>query len=507
MSPIETAMPDPASGPVDPQRVDTSAAELKRGAFVNTLTLVASNFRSIFTFLVARVLGPAALGTFSVAWATIDLLSKIGIFGLDDAITTFIARTEAVGDKARARTLFRLAVALGFVQSVVTAGALSLAIRVWQHQLHLQPEVVSSLTLVLWAMPGIALFRISTGVSRGLKIMRHETYSRGLTESLVTILAFVTLIAMGLRRFGPEISAILGSSAAGAVALGLASSRFQSAPANLQRASIFREAQTLLHFAAPIAVYQFLNVFILRLDFIMLGFFVGRAPGVTLATVGVYGVVIGLAGGLRKVNHAFNPIFAPVVAGLTAGGDQHQAAATYARLAQWMLWMLLPIAAVLTLAGEPILLIYGPAFRQGTLWLAITAVACATDAFVGFGETVIMVQRPRLNLINSTISCAIAFAANLWLIPRYGVLGAAIGLLIPFVVQGILRFLVLRIVFGWPTQWNNLLPPVTAAAVALGPAGLCRLLIDGITGQLTAAVVFLAIFGTAWQYHRVRGSS
>ena len=75
--------------------------------------MLASNFRGIFTFLVARLLGPAALGIFSVAWATTDLVSKIGIFGLDDTIITFIARAEAAGDRARSRALFRLAVFLG----------------------------------------------------------------------------------------------------------------------------------------------------------------------------------------------------------------------------------------------------------------------------------------------------------------------------------------------------------------------------------------------------------
>ena len=83
----------------------------------------------------------------------------------------------------------------------------------------------------------------------------------------------------------------------------------------------------------------------------MLGYFVGRAPGVTLATVGVYSAVIGTANGLRKVNQAFNPIFAPVVAGMTATGDHEIAAATYARLAEWMLWILLPLVAVMSLAG------------------------------------------------------------------------------------------------------------------------------------------------------------
>ena len=61
-----------------PLRVDETGVELKRGAFLNTIALLASNFRGIFTFLVARLLGPAVLGTFAVAWAMTDLISKIG---------------------------------------------------------------------------------------------------------------------------------------------------------------------------------------------------------------------------------------------------------------------------------------------------------------------------------------------------------------------------------------------------------------------------------------------
>src|SRR5437763_15740155 len=75
--------------------------ELKRGAILNTLAMLASNFRGIFTFLVARLLGAPSLGIFSMAWATTDIVSKIAVFGLDNAIMTFIARAEAPGQRAR----------------------------------------------------------------------------------------------------------------------------------------------------------------------------------------------------------------------------------------------------------------------------------------------------------------------------------------------------------------------------------------------------------------------
>ena len=64
---VEAAL-DLAPSAVDaPARVDETGVELKRGAFLNTLAMLASNFRGIFTFLVARLLGPAATGNLDTA--------------------------------------------------------------------------------------------------------------------------------------------------------------------------------------------------------------------------------------------------------------------------------------------------------------------------------------------------------------------------------------------------------------------------------------------------------
>ena len=501
VSTVESTLGVPPPATDAPARVDQTGVELKRGAFLNTIAMLASNFRGVFTFLVARLLGPAALGIFSVAWSTTDIISKIGVLGLDNSITTFIARSEAVGDRARSRALFRLAVVLGVAQSVVTAVIVMLALRFFNNRLHVQPQMVSALVMLLCAMPGVALYRISTAVSRGMKVMRHDIYSRGMTEPIATTLAFLLALAVGFKESSPEVAAIVGTAASGLIALALASTLFRHIPGQTHVASPLGEVWSLLGYAAPISVYQLINAFIARLDLVMLGYFVGRAPGVTLATVGVYGAVVDTANGLRKVNQAFNPIFAPVVAGMTATGDQESAAATYARLAQWMLWILLPLVAVMSFAGGTILLLFGPAFRQGGVWLGIVALASAINAFVALGETVIMVQRPRLNLLHSSITCTVAAAGLLWLIPRFGVMGAAFGILLPYIVQGILRYATLRWVFRWKDSWSDIRPPLIATGIALVPALVCRALLDGIVGQVTSAAAFLAVFGVQWWRH------
>jgi O-antigen/teichoic acid export membrane protein len=399
--------------------------------FFNTIALLASNFRGVFTFLIARLLGAAALGTFLVAWATTDILSKIGMFGLDNAITPFIARSEVAGTHARSRALFQLAVFLALTQSVIVAVIAILVVQFAGNAFGLNPQMVAVLTVLLCAMPGVNLYRICTAISRAMKVMKHDIWSRGLTESTVTTIAFLTAIALDWKMYGAAIAAIIGTGASGLVALKLASSLFRSAPSAHGAISYRAEARRLLTYSASISGYDLINALIVRLDVIMLGCFVGRAPGVTLATVGIYGAVVEVASGLRKVNQAFNPIFGPLIAGMTANGDQGHAATTFSRVAQWMLWILLPLLAVMVFAGPLILSIYGADFRQGAIWLGIVALACGTNCFVGLAETVIMVQRPGINLVNSTITCVVAVVANLHLINSLGATGAAFGILRP----------------------------------------------------------------------------
>src|SRR5438046_9564400 len=237
-----------------PARVDETGVELKRGAFLNTIAMLASNFRGIFTFLVARLLGPAALGIFSVAWSTTDIISKIGVLGLDNAITTFIARSEAVGDRARSRALFRVAVILGVAQSVVTAGLVIIGLRFFNNRLHAQPQMISALALVLCAMPGLALYRISTAVSRGMKVMQADFYSSCMAEPITTTLAFLLALAVGFKESSPEVAAIVGTAASGLIALALAVTLFRHISVQTDVVSPLGEARSLVGYAAPISI-------------------------------------------------------------------------------------------------------------------------------------------------------------------------------------------------------------------------------------------------------------
>jgi len=469
---------------------------LARGAFFNALAFLASNLRGIFTFLVARLLGSATLGMFGLAWATTDLVSKLGTCGLDTGVVTFVARSEAAGDRSASRRLMRasLAAALAASGALAVVG-FTTASAIAAHGGE-RASLARATALMLVALPGIALYRVSNALSRGMSVMQHDIYSRGLTESLGTAGALLIAIALGARQLAPEIAAIAGTLASGIVALVLAVRLYTPRPSARTASGV--GVGLLVRRSIPVALYDLLNIAIMQIDVIMLGLFVNRAEGVTLETLGIYAAACEVAGGLRKVNQAFNPIFMPVVAEQISAGRIRDAEASYGYLARWMLALLLPAVAVLGLCGGAIMRIYGPAFARGGVWTAIVGAACALNAFVALGETILVVERPKLNLLNSSIACAAAIGLNLALIPALGPLGAAIGMLVPYSIQGVLRGVEISRIFDWRWPLAALSKPWTAALVALVPGLAVRWWADTVLMQIASGAVYVAAYVTVW---------
>jgi O-antigen/teichoic acid export membrane protein len=164
-----------------------------------------------------------------------------------------------------------------------------------------------------------------------------------------------------------------------------------------------------------------------------------------------------------------------------------------------MLTVLLPAVGVFSLAGGALMSIYGPSFAAGAAWLAVAGAASALNAFVGLGETILMVSRPRINFINAVVALAAAVVSHVILIPRMGPLGAAISVVVPYTVYGLLRGVEITWFFGWRWPWRSLLKPVVAACVALVPAVALRLSTEGIAMQVASAAVYVGGYALIWR--------
>ncbi len=473
--------------------------QLARGAAANALVLIAANFRGVFTFLIARLLGEVALGRFGLVWATTELLSEAGMLGLDIGVVPLLAMRAAVGDGDGARRLFRNGVLLAGAASVVLA-LVAIPTVNWLARAYGLDAFVGGGAIMLLAIPGLAVARISTGASRAMLSMRSELYSRGFVETWLQTGVFVLAVALGGRDRAPAIAVIAGETAGGVVAYVLAARALKRLPASPRDTG--PSTRAMLRFSAPIAGSSLLNVLILQLDVLMLGAYIGKAPGVTAATFGIFCAAAEVAGGMRKVRQVFDPIFAPVAVTRRASEGHASLRETVSGPGRWVLSAQLPLVGALFLSSGFVLGIYGPAFRQGALWLALLGLAHGANSFAGLVETLIMIERPGLNVFNAATTIVAQVVAGVVLIPRFGVTGAASAMLIGFAVQGVLRFVEVRHVFGWSWPWHSLRRPLTAFVLAFVPASGIRLLggtLGDLTAQVVAGVVFLVLYALMWR--------
>ncbi|MGC4085326.1 MAG: hypothetical protein QM736_25195 [Vicinamibacterales bacterium] len=131
-------------------------------------------------FLIARLLGEAALGRFGLAFAATELLSKAGMLGFDNSIIPFLAPRVQGRDLAGSTRLFARMCAMAGAASLLLALA-SAPVVAWLAIARGYDAFSHGGAVMLLALPGIAIARIATGASRSVLAMSNEFYSRGIT--------------------------------------------------------------------------------------------------------------------------------------------------------------------------------------------------------------------------------------------------------------------------------------------------------------------------------------
>jgi O-antigen/teichoic acid export membrane protein len=476
-----------------------SGADLLLGTLATSAATAVAALGALFPFFVARLLGREALGTYAVAWGTADILSKFGILGLEQTTVSLAAAHRARGDVAGVRRLLQDALRIGLGLTLAVCVVATAFIGWLGPRLMQPPDLVRAMQIMLLALPGVALYRICNGLSRGLGFMRHDILSGGLAENGVAIASLLALVAAGIGTYAPVLAATCGFTAGGVAAFWLARRGLGHAGRATARAhaaavparSMPDPERHLVRYSALVGAYALLNLLLNRLDVLMLGWFVGRVPGLTAATLGVYAAAAEVAGVPRKVRQALEPAF---IAGVAADTSAHAelTGETLARGARWMAAVLLPVVGVLALAPTVVLRLFGRDFTSGAAWLPVLVLAHGIASWAGLGEAVLLVRRPSWNLVNSASAVAVMVLVSFLLIPRHGPLGAALGSLAAMTLLASLRLAELsRFALAVPlaAMWR----PVAAFAAAAAAAIPVRLL----AGELAAGLVLLAGYAAA----------
>jgi len=123
---------------------------------------------------------------------------------------------------------------------------------------------------------------------------------------------------------------------------------------------------------------------------------------------------------------AFNTIFAPIISDLFAREKRKELENQFKIVAKWVFMTSLPIFTLLIFFSRQILGIFGPSFAPHSHAMIVLCIGQMIMAGTGStGLMLMMTGRPQINLLNSVLFCLMGTSLNIYMIPRYGIIGAA----------------------------------------------------------------------------------
>jgi O-antigen/teichoic acid export membrane protein len=425
------------------------AHELKRlarhSAIYGIGGLVSRLLAVVLLPLYTHYLPPNAYGRVEIVTAATAVLAIVLQLGISSAFFRFYFDAKQREDRLTVvRTSFWFTMAtstLGLVLGLVFATPIGHVL-----QLGHDPELVRAGAVGLWAQTNYqqltALFRVEE---------RSVAYAiASVVNVLITVAAMVLFVAVfHWGAVGLVVGNFVGTLC---VYVALVAYRREQLGLEFDR-ELFAGMQRFGLPLVPAALFLWVINFVDRL-------FVAHYNG--RGEVGVYSVAIRVGSVITFVMLAFRtawPAFAYSIE------DDREAKRTYAFVLTYLLtfasWLALALGA---LAPWLVSLLSTPAYQRADKGVALLAFAFAVYA----GYTVLAIgsgraRRTQLNWVVTGIGAATNIGLNFWLIPRYGMVGAAVSTAASYVVLFAAMTLYSQSVYPVPYQWRRVGTAVGAA--------------------------------------------
>jgi O-antigen/teichoic acid export membrane protein len=517
-------------------------AELRRGSTLNLASsAVSAVATTAVTVLVARAFGKAEAGAFFTATSAFLIIGSIAGLGTNVGLTYYIARYRSLGEERRIPALMRTAVTPVIATSLATAVfmllvAAPLADLVLKghaaHSADSPATVADALRGLAIALPFAGLLNAYLGASRGYGDQRPTavvgqiglpvgkllgTLAAAAAGSAILLaplwaLAYIpTAIAAWLwgRRIGrkraqkpislpdvpPEIAALLALSTPVPSARGgrhPARDSRMPGPRISRRRETKADARGFWIFTTPRAIANVAQNILQSVDVVLVAAILGPAQAAVYTAATRFLVVGQVVGGAisRASQARFTELFTL--------GDRRAANGIYQTTTTWLILLLWPVFLLSIAYGPVLLTVFGRSYTAGYPVMVILGFAMLLATACGQVDMVLITSgRSSWSLVNGLLTVGVNVGVDLLLIPRYGIMGAAIGWAVAIAVSNLMPLTQLAVVlrlhpFGRGTIIACLLSVLSFGVVALairaalgdGPVSLIAALAAGSVVQM-----------------------
>lgn len=476
-------------------RPGSTAAEMQglaRGGMVGLAGAAVSALSGVGVALIlTRTLSKGEAGIFFSLTSLVLIAATVARLGTPTGLVYFLSGGRALRQQGREREIMGLALKPVVVLSVVAALALAVAapsvVRVLGVAGEDDAEAVAALRVLAAFVPLAALVEVFLSATRALGTMRPtvliDRLGRCGAQVVLMLVAAATtgsLIVMTVAWAAPYLPALLAARQQFTARLaGTEGSPDSPAPSRSQ----------FWRFTAPRSVSSLVQIALQRVDILLVAALLGPGEAAIYAAASRF-VVLGQLG-----NQAVSLAAQPRLRMALARGDVSAAKAIYRTATGWLILLTWPPYLVAMLFAQPLLRLFGEGYEEGYVVVLVLSLAMLLATACGMVDMVLsMAGRTSWNLWNSLGALSINVVADLILIPRVGILGAAIGWALAITTNNLLPLVQIAWAVHVHPFGRTVAIAISLTSVSFAALPALGLLFAGRDGQLLGIGVGVCLF-------------
>lgn len=470
------------------QHAGTELASAARNGLIGFAgSVVAAVAGLLLNVIVGRSLGPAASGAFFVVVAVVTVVTTAGRMGADTGLVWALPRARVLSGAADIRQTIGIAV----IPSAVISGLLALVCFVSATPLAraLVDDASAGQTadllrvaapFIVFAGPALVLVAGLRGVGG---IAAYAIVQNLLLAAFRTLLVAVAVLA-GTGLVGAmwawcspflAVLVVAGLTLRRMVNLAVAAS---VAGVPRPRAAVAREFWA---FSAGRTLSSVLEIAIVWSDVLIVAALTGSREA------GIYAAASRFVTTGTLVEASLRIAMGPELSSRLAMRDLASATTLVGITTQWIILMSWPLYIALAMYAPVLLDVFGEGFRDGAAALAVLSVAMLVSMATGNSQTVLLMSgRSMWQTANKAVALTVNIALNFALVPRWGILGAAVAWAATILVDSTAVAWQVRYVVGLRLSIPPLLSAMLFGSVTFTVVGL---IVRGFIGLNTVTVV------------------
>lgn len=370
--------------------------------------------------IIARQLTTFSYGEVAIGLTVLTVLGIVTRLGLQVGVARIGPRYEGAARRGVYISALSLQIAVSFVVLVLLyVGSSSIATLLGN------PGLDSVLRIIAFGVPAPPLMRLSIGILRA----EDRTGPKVIVQNIVKPISRIALVAFVLLVAPEPWIIALAYVSSNWIAAVLASWFAIRETTILDYSSGWdRKYSELLVFSVPLMLSTSMEFIIGYTDNFMIQYFVGSAA------VGTYDISFTIGQTLTVALGAFSYLFLPRASSLHADGEWDQISHLYQLVTKWIIFMTLPVFLVIVLFSELVIrLTFGAEYIQGAPVLVLIALTYFFRAAMGPNKELLSaIGHTTYIMVTNGIMAATNILLNIFLIPAFGIVGAATASFVSF---------------------------------------------------------------------------